>query len=321
MKTILSIAFLLTAVCASTVQVAAQNLVPNGDFEQHSGCPSAANQLDSCMYWMNTSPNVQNSGTPDYFNACDTWYCDVPNNPYYGYQVARSGNAYAGLLLYCPNFGGNIREYIEAPLTQPLIAGLTYNFQMYLSVPNNFMYTSDDIGVYFSDTAVTNVTNWLPLSQFSPQIVNTPGNSPDTTNWMLVSGTYQATGGEQFMIIGNFRNDFQTSVSMVNAGGNQYAYVYIDDVSLTTEHTGINDSEEAHAVTASPNPATDHLHLATAVAGQLQFTLFDASGKVLKAESFSGSTDISLGEIAPGIYYYHILNEDGVLDRGTVIRQ
>jgi hypothetical protein len=316
MKTTLLFALLLTGTGA-----AAQNLVPNGDFEQHTGCPSAADHLDSCMYWMNTSPDVPNSGTPDYFNACDTWYCDVPNNPYYGYQQAHSGNAYAGLLLYCPNFGGNVREYIEAPLTQPLTPGFLYTFEMYISVPDNFMYTTDDIGVYFSDTAISNVMSWAPLSQFAPDIVNPQGNTPDTTNWMLVTGTYWATGGEMFMIIGNFRNDFQTSANVVNPSGNQYAYVYIDDVSLTHGHTGVEDAADEHAVSASPNPAAGNLHLSANVPGQLQFTLIDAYGKVLMSESFSGAADISLEGIAPGMYFYHITGESGMVDKGTVIRQ
>ena len=68
------------------------------------------------------------------------------------------------------------------------------------------------------------------------------------------------------------------------------------------------------------NPAAENLHLTTTVAGQLQFTLFDASGKVLKTENFAGSADISLEGIAPGMYYYQVLNEEGLLDKGTVIR-
>lgn len=213
MKTNLLFVFLLSGLFAT-----AQNLVPNGDFEQMNGCPSWADQLDSTKFWMNTSPDVANSGSPDYFNACDSFYCGVPDNIYYGHQQAHSGDGYVGILLYTPNFGGNVREYIESPLTQPLTAGLLYHFEMYINVPNNFMYSTDDIGVYFSDTAITNVMNWAPLP-FSTDIGNAQGNSPDTVNWMLVSGNYLGTGGEAYMIIGNFRNDFQTSSQVVNPGG------------------------------------------------------------------------------------------------------
>ena len=315
MKTKLLSAFLFVSLCTT-----AQNLVPNGDFEQHTGCPNAANQLDSAMYWMNTSPDVQNSGTPDYFNACDTFMVDVPSNPYYGYQVAHSGDAYAGILLYTQLFGGNIREYIEAPLTQTLTPGFLYHFEMYINVPNNFMWSSDDIGVYFSDTAVTNIMDWAPLTQFVAQIQNPQGNLPDTSNWMLVSGNYLGTGGESYLIIGNFKNDLQTSATQVNAGGNPYAYVYIDDVSLS-HITGVEEETENHSISTYPNPASDQLNVTANVTGNLQFELFDHIGKLQKTQTFSGTTIISLADLAPGIYFYEVLGENGLLDKGTVIRQ
>src|SRR6188768_4225873 len=76
-----------------------QNLVPNGDFEQYSGCPSQANQLDSALYWLNPhAPPYPPGGSPDYFNQCSV-IVNVPNT-LWGYQPALSGVAYAGVVLY-----------------------------------------------------------------------------------------------------------------------------------------------------------------------------------------------------------------------------
>jgi hypothetical protein len=315
MKTKLLLAFLFPVMCAT-----AQNLVPNGDFEQFSGCPHDPDRLDSALFWMNTSPDVPNSGTPDYFNACDTLYVDVPDNAYYGYQQARSGVGYAGIILYTPYFGGNIREYIEIELTQPLTAGWHYHFEMYMTVPNNFVWASDDIGVYFSDTAVTNVTNWAPLP-FAAQIQNPQGNLPDTTNWIAMTGDYWGTGGETHMIIGNFRNDFQTSATPVNLGGNSYAYIYIDDVSLTHSGTGLEEEVHSNMVSTYPNPASDRLNVTATVPDQLRFTLFDPAGKMLKTEIFCGTTTISLDGLAQGVYIYEVSSENGLLDRGKFIKE
>src|ERR1700704_5421680 len=54
-----------------------QNLVPNGDFEQYSGCPNFAGQMDSCLFWINPAPYPP-AGSPDYFNQCAS-FVNVPN--------------------------------------------------------------------------------------------------------------------------------------------------------------------------------------------------------------------------------------------------
>jgi hypothetical protein len=49
----------------------AQNLVPNGSFEQYDTCPTNVNgtSLQYANSWVNP-----NAGTPDYYNACDGTY-------------------------------------------------------------------------------------------------------------------------------------------------------------------------------------------------------------------------------------------------------
>src|SRR6186713_2945646 len=97
----------------------AQNLVPNPDFENHFSCPVQTGELYRCEDW--TSYGF----TPDYFNSCspDT-VVNVPKNNF-GYQIAASGNAYAGFI---NESGGPAppREYLGVALTQPLIAGQKY---------------------------------------------------------------------------------------------------------------------------------------------------------------------------------------------------
>ena len=70
-----------------------QNLVPNGDFEQYSGCPNYVDQFDSLLLW--TSPT---DGSPDYFNACDTGIVNVPSS-LYGFQNAHSGLGRGGIVI------------------------------------------------------------------------------------------------------------------------------------------------------------------------------------------------------------------------------
>ena len=58
-----------------------------------------------------------------------------------------------------------------------------------------------------------------------------------TNNWMLVQGIYTATGGENYLTLGNFLSDADTT-GVPAAGPQPYAYYYFDDVSVECACTG-----------------------------------------------------------------------------------
>src|SRR5688572_30065478 len=241
-----------------------QNLVPNGDFEQQTSCPIAFSQFNLVQSWMNPSTHL--SASPDYYNQCSAGASvDVPNN-WNGsnFQLSHSGDAYAGIILFSATIA-NSREYIEIPLTSSLIADSCYHFQMYINLVNLCRFTTDDIGVYFSSTPITGITNYFPLP-FTPQITNNTGNFPDSLNWILVEGNYTAIGGENHLIIGNFKNDTFTNVVVVNNSSNYGdSYCLIDDVSLNQIPacaTGISENENIH-VEYFPNPFSIELTFET----------------------------------------------------------
>ena len=110
---------------------------------------------------------------------------------------------------------------------------------MYLNLNNESKYTSDKVGMYFTNTPYAcnqamPTPQVIPPLNVTPQIVNTAGNFiTDTLNWMKVSGSFTATGNEQYLTIGNFANDVSTNTVVVNASaGVTIVYFYIDDVSL-----------------------------------------------------------------------------------------
>src|SRR5712672_2389986 len=99
----------------------AQNLVPNPSFEYYSSCPTDGAQLALAVPWFNPTIN-----TPDYCNACyigpSSIPVDVPVN-LFGYQLARTGVAYADLAVFG---SGNVREYIEVKLLDSLMTDRNY---------------------------------------------------------------------------------------------------------------------------------------------------------------------------------------------------
>ncbi len=290
----------------------AQNIVPNGDFEQHSTCPTSGGQINLALDWIKPT-----TGTSDYFNSCATssnW--SVPDN-LYGYQNAHSGNAYSGVVLWFGNLP-NYREYIEIPLASPLVANICYQFEMFVSLADTCTHSSTDIGVYFSDTLVSGIANFNPLP-FLPQIQNTNGVLPDTINWVIVTGIYTAIGGESHMIIGNFKDDANTNAVIVTGVGYDATELYIDDVSLTP-CTAIEEHNEMFEVIISPNPFSDKLKIATSNDELSEIILYDIASRKLFQQKFTNSIIINTQEFAKGIYIFEVRNNSSVIKMGKVLK-
>ncbi len=299
----------------------AQNLVPNGDFEQYSNCPLRFGQIDSLLYWFNPCiPPYGGSGTlsgsSDYYNACnDTAGINVPD-ALYGYQLAHSDSGYAGLISYYSGIS-NFREYIEVPLTSSLIANNCYYFEMYVSLANISGYTADTIGAYFSDTIVANLHSHLPF-YFNPQVKNTTGLIVDTLNWTLINGTFIANGGESYLIIGNFNDDQQTNIFGVS-GWTYMAYFYIDDV-LLTPCTSIEQQNSNSEIKIYPNPISDKLTVSVKDNNISEIIFYDITSRKLLQQAFTNSFTINTEQLAKGIYLYEVRNKSGLCKKGKVVK-
>jgi hypothetical protein len=221
----------------TSIGQAFQNLVPNGSFETYTQCPNNSSQVYFAQPW--TGPSTNNS---DYLNACAPGSFNVPyyagiNNVYPAYLPAKDGNAYAGIYSYQLN---NFREYLQVELLDTLQMGVCYYVEFYAANIQHVKYRSNNIAANLSPTS--NPIN-LP---YPGTVINVPmhivnyGNPvlPDTVCWQRISGLYSAVGNEQFMTIGNFRDDSHTdTVNIYLPGTGAYndftaAYIFIDAVSV-----------------------------------------------------------------------------------------
>ena len=211
-----------------SISVHGQNLVPNPGFDIYTMCPSDASQDTLTPPWSGVDSVL---GSPDYMNACFVGGDQgVPSN-FYGSQVPVSGTGYYGLITYFIN--EETREYLTVPLVSPLIGSITYSVGFYISRSDNFEYATDHFGAYLSVGALTG-SGTVSALPYVPQIDNPSGNIiSDTSNWTLISGTYVAVGGENYLTIGNFSNDLNTQDSIANPFGLGWAYYYIDEVFVT----------------------------------------------------------------------------------------
>ena len=218
-----------------------QNIVVNNSLEQYNPCPISISEFDVVTNWNNPS-----EATPDYYNACAFPFpfpfpsVNVPDN-LLGYQPARTGVGYGGLIAYedfplgCPSgISTSWREYLQGRFTTPMVAGQSYCIKFYVSLADDVRYCVEDMGAYISQNQVS-IFDSVALP-FTPQIVNSSGALCDTLNWVLIKGTYVAQGGEQYIIIGNFNNDANTTPTCFNSSittfQNSYGYYYVDDVSI-----------------------------------------------------------------------------------------
>lgn len=226
------------------------NFVYNGDFETKTTCNIGLSDLIVAPNWF--QPTL---GTSDYFNSCAGIgsLVGVPLNQF-GFENAHSNFGYAGFYCFGSNsFVNSGREYIQTKLKYSLTSGIEYYMEFYVSLADFPAVHCNQVainsfGCYFSDSAFfdsiyTNITRIPQIQTTSSQIYT------DTSGWMKIQGIYKAKGGEEYITIGNFKDDASTQTQVV-ASSNvlpisvQISYYYIDDVSLfeITSPKTINDT-------------------------------------------------------------------------------
>ena len=220
------------------------NLVPNYSFEKYDTCPDGLSYLTpSCDDWFNPisemypPPSPQYSpngwGSSDYYNYCsNNVQSSIPQN-FIGFQYPKTGYAYSGfLLIYNDTFySSKIKEYIEIKTINHLIRNKKYCLEFYYSIAefnNGSNYLPFLISALISKNIIVRLYDTInnkPKDLLAnPQINSILPIFKDTVNWIKVSGTFIANGGEQYLTIGNFQN-----TSMLQS---KDLYVYIDDVKL-----------------------------------------------------------------------------------------
>lgn len=195
---------LIWSVLMLTERAAAQNLIPNGSFENYRNCPRLDNLLAEATPWYNP-----NRATPDFYNQCFQ-SGQMPLPP-------RSGQGLARLF-----FDRGWEEYMSVRLTKPLSADTCYYFEMYVATETPTKYLTETLGAYLSKQPITGTTT--DAFTVNPQVIDRqPQNSIARLQWQRIGGVIKAKGGEEYVTIGSF---FKTPAFL------GFYYVFIDDVSL-----------------------------------------------------------------------------------------
>lgn len=229
---------ILIAITFLGITLQAQNLVPNGGFEDFRECPGDYSQNPGEFYvshWASAS-----AGTPDQFNACSHGEADVPHN-WAGVSDPYEGSGYVGIYLWMSN-GKNYREYLQTQLTEPLMKDSLYYIDFHFKLSSYSRYAIDRIGLHLSDSLIKLKHDRVHGIVPTISVVRDTALTPETGLWEEVKAVYKAVGGERFLVIGNFFDDASTRFYKIQFRPTpqpmvaESAYYYIDAVSVVPKY-------------------------------------------------------------------------------------
>ena len=247
-----------------------------------------------------------------------------------GFQVPFNGDAYIGI--YClqlPDLNG--REYIATELTNAIEVGIRYQVSFWVSVSNNSRFAISTIGGFISRDPL--ISNNFTFFDVVPQILKRPLLPiTDTLGWVLITDTFESNrGGERYLTIGNFNTDATSDTVLFNTSvpfGNQFAYYYIDDVSVIAldSVSGVEDqlSMNNGQLSIHPNPAGEAVRIqVTGRSQQKAIRVTDAIGRTvhnlgprtLNNVTLSGveEFELSVTDLPSGIYTVSVHLIDGTI--------
>lgn len=340
---------------------AQSNLVLNSSFEEYINCPYFFEwKIDSAKYCY--SPTSRQMGS---YKVSASYFTNCYRNPgdgssyigynKWGYQWARTGTAYAGIYTYwdadyinwpdrnslqyrwenpfwSPDADSTYREYIGMQLSEPLKKDHLYKVSLYVSTSYdvNVPLAVHNIGVYFSANKIENAPKPGGMGRlyYKPQIENTQAQVAltDSSAWQLIGGEFVAQGGEQYLVIGNFRSTFDTELTershrrtdqSSTIDNNDACFTFVDDVSveLIADVTGVAEqNNNTKDITILPNPNTGSFVLSSNQNSLTYVKIVNLSGSlVYQANSKEPSKRIMLSNIglSTGVYIVQTTNELG----------
>jgi hypothetical protein len=306
----------MIAACSMSSLLAAQNLVPNGSFEEYTECPTSDAQMNLAAGW------EAYMYSPDFWHACGIpGISGVPNN-IAGYQLAHSGDGYAGIHAFTSlgQSASGYREILGVQLLGTLIPGSSYHVQFFASWTSSedgtlvsMQYANNRIGVLFSTQARQGFNTWYPL----PNYANVYGEQmiTDSVNWTMVDGVFVADSAYTYMYVGNFFGDAETEDTLVNPGGTfGLSYYYVDDVCVVPvgvecSFVGVAESPLEGTYVLGPNPFGDEVWLRGAHGMKVQLAIHALTGQEIMTRDllFNRETmQVDLAGLSSGPFLFSI---------------
>jgi len=211
----------------SNAQKPSANIVPNPSFERFSSAPigwsyKGAYFGEVVKYWFSAT-----TASPDIYGPDVRVPMDWAEKGF-GDQKPRTGKCFAGLTLFgCTNGKPHCREFVEIQLAEPLVIGQAYYVEFWVTHLAKSLQVNN-LGAYFSISEIKRLTDEVLVREAqvsAKNIVPAPNGK-----WVKVSGQFVAKYEAEYVVIGNFRDDFNTLSIAPKEDCFNYAYYYLDDV-------------------------------------------------------------------------------------------
>lgn len=317
------------------------NLVPNGGFEERSDCPLTDSAIENAPPWFNPCTNPFQTATPDIFHACaviNTEPCPYPENPnlnswlmgtpvnFLGCEESYEGVGYAGIFFFYtnPDFDTGWREYLAVRLIEPMVQGLVYEVSFQASLAEKMTHAVWNLDVLLSPDSLEQLTTtFMP---YTPQLTGTPGEFVSNYDgWREMYWEYTATGGEQYMYIGNFLPNQETDTLRTLVGSTQShylpgAYYFIDDVRVVADVLTEDSKTPELAFKLFPIPANNLLSVNSSESGELQ--IFNLQGNLIaKFGLLPGEQEFNIAHLAEGIYSTLMISDEYAVTNKLVVKR
>ena len=297
--------------------------ITNGSFEQIDSCygnytPIGLDVFEwsGCKGWSNP---IKSSSDLWCYNGKMGNYSPPGNPP--GYQYARTGNNFAGILISDVGNNYNYREYVQNKLTQALTIGKHYEINFYVS-SNAGSCNISEIGIKFYNNKISDLTK-LQLTKLKGNVEADVTNSKnnfikDTLGWQKISLKYKATGNENFIVIGCFIDslnlvcdytcDTSGWIGQIFPGD----YLFIDDVSIT--ETPIQTFEFPNVFTPNNDLINDVWLCDLSIYANVSCNIYNRWGSKIYETldpiiQWDGKTITGIN-CDDGVYYYCIQTEE-----------
>jgi|GEM_PF-451239 len=217
------------------------NFVRNGSFENLKSAskkPKKGGGIDFIEGWSSPTDvkaDTYRGDTQDPKDSKKRPIIGMPENQF-GQEEAYEGKSYVGFHAFITGKKPLERSYITGELTTKLVKNKTYCVEYWVSLAEGSKYACNNLGAQFKtkDPSVGGKGLMKP-----PADILHPDNKVfnSANGWFKVCGTYQAKGGEQYVVIGNFEDNKKTTSETFKKPKNapkvialQSAYYYIDNV-------------------------------------------------------------------------------------------
>lgn len=235
---LLAIALFATALVHGQAPV--RELVINGGFEEVRKVPTTFDQVAQATGWTNIT-----LGLSEVFDStASARTVGLPANDY-GVIRPIEGQRCAGFFAWKDdqrrNWDGGqedpfmpgwsaYSEYLMSELSEPLKEGVTYTISMDVALAGNSDRAVSGIGAYCSPVPLRYEHRRF-LEEKAQVAIGTVVN--EKGKWTRITGDFEADGGERYLVLGVYPYVGFDSARVIEGPDNQFAYYYIDRVSVT----------------------------------------------------------------------------------------